>query len=194
MKWTKQDIAQLKRLWKNGTKIRAIAEQMNRTQPSVVTRIAELQKKGELSYRNKRAGRKLQRKKALRQVKVAPIPNLPGYNKPTYTKPKIGDSITTTKEWNAMMNVVFNTTQTKIANECDIIKAFLIQKNLAYGDSALAPIRIFSTSDASEQLKVRIDDKLNRLMQGDNSIETDEEVVKDLIGYLILLLIQMKEA
>ena len=181
-------------MWKNGTKIRAIAEQMNRTQPSVVTRIAELQKKGELSYRNKRASRKLQRKKALRQVKVAPIPNLPGYNKPTYTKPKIGDSITTTKEWKAMMNVVFNTTQTKIANECDIIKAFLIQKNLAYGDSALAPIRIFSTSDASEQLKVRIDDKLNRLMQGDNSIETDEEVVKDLIGYLILLLIQMKEA
>ena len=111
-----------------------------------------------------------------------------------YVPKKRIDSITTTKEWKAMMNVVFNTTQTKIANECDIIKAFLIQKNLAYGDSALAPIRIFSTSDASEQLKVRIDDKLNRLMQGDNSIETDEEVVKDLIGYLILLLIQMKEA
>jgi hypothetical protein len=176
-------------LWKKGIKIREIAETMSRTQPSVVTRIAELQSKGKLSYRNKRAGRKLRRK-----MKVAPIPNLPGYNKPTYTKPKIGDSITTTKEWKAMMNVVFNTTQTKIANECDIIKAFLIQKNLAYGDSALAPIRIFSTSDASEQLKVRIDDKLNRLMQGDNSIETDEEVVKDLIGYLILLLIQMKEA
>lgn len=60
----------------------------------------------------------------------------------------------------------------------------LIQKNIAYGNSALNPIRIFSDADDMEQLNVRIDDKLNRiknkkLYAGDN----DED---DLIGYLLL--------
>ena len=35
--------------------------------------------------------------------------------------------------------------------------------------------------------------KLNRLVQGNSNIESDEDVIKDLIGYLILLLISMKE-
>ena len=69
------------------------------------------------------------------------------------------------------------------------INRFLIQKNNQYGDSVLQPIRIFSTSDKTEQIKVRIDDKLNRLMQGNASLESDEDVIKDLIGYLVLLLI-----
>lgn len=60
----------------------------------------------------------------------------------------------------------------------------LLQKNIAYGNSALNPIRIFSNADDFEQLNVRIDDKLNRiknkkLYAGDN----DED---DLIGYLLL--------
>ncbi len=73
------------------------------------------------------------------------------------------------------------------------IELFLLTKNDQYGDSALAPIRIFSKSDKSEQLKVRIDDKLNRLMQGNASIEKDEDVIKDLIGYLVLLLINIRD-
>ena len=68
-----------------------------------------------------------------------------------------------------------------------------MKKNEQYGDSALEPIRIFSKADKHEQLKVRIDDKLNRLVQGNADIESDEDVVKDLIGYLILLLISMKD-
>jgi len=84
-------------------------------------------------------------------------------------------------------------TQRKIEHECKEIMHFLTKKNEAYGDSAITPIRIFSQSDAQEQIKVRIDDKLNRLMQGKNTLETDEDVIKDLIGYLILLLIQMKD-
>jgi len=73
---------------------------------------------------------------------------------------------------------------TKILNSCIDIAQMLIEKNISYGDSALNPIRIFSTSDATEQLKVRIDDKLNRVKNnqgfaGDNDID-------DLIGYLIL--------
>ena len=62
---------------------------------------------------------------------------------------------------------------------------FLCAKNEAYGDSAINPIRIFSAADSVEQIRVRIDDKLNRLMRG-KSYPGDDDV-KDLLGYLILL-------
>ena len=73
----------------------------------------------------------------------------------------------------------------KIWNACHEIAVMLIDKNISYGDSALDPVRIFSKADPREQLHVRIDDKLNRLMKGtdypgDNDID-------DLIGYLVLL-------
>ena len=73
----------------------------------------------------------------------------------------------------------------KIWAACHEIAHLLIEKNISYGDSALSPSRIFSQSNSTEQLKVRIDDKLNRIMNsqgyaGDNDID-------DLIGYLILL-------
>ena len=78
-----------------------------------------------------------------------------------------------------------NETQEKISKVCDDVKDMLIEKNRKYGDSALNPIRIFAKSDTVEQIKVRIDDKLNRFknMQKDDT----EDVVNDLIGYLILL-------
>lgn len=74
---------------------------------------------------------------------------------------------------------------------CHSIAQMLIEKNIAYGDSALDPIRIFSKSDPSEQLKVRIDDKLSRFMKGtdypgDNDID-------DLIGYLVLLKVALRD-
>jgi len=67
---------------------------------------------------------------------------------------------------------------------CLDITEMLLEKNVAYGNSALNPIRIFSNADDMEQLNVRIDDKLNRIKNkkiyaGDN----DED---DLIGYLLL--------
>lgn len=73
----------------------------------------------------------------------------------------------------------------KIWQACHEIAHMLIDKNISYGDSALDPVRIFSKADPREQLHVRIDDKLNRLMKGaeypgDNDID-------DLIGYLVLL-------
>ena len=72
----------------------------------------------------------------------------------------------------------------KILNTCLEVAQMLIEKNISYGNSALEPARIFSTADSTEQLKVRIDDKLNRVKNnqgyaGDNDID-------DLIGYLIL--------
>jgi hypothetical protein len=76
-------------------------------------------------------------------------------------------------------------TQKQIVIVCDQIKELLIEKNKAYGDSALNPIRIFAQSDTIEQLNVRIDDKLNRMQKGTEY--PGDDTINDLIGYLILL-------
>ena len=72
-----------------------------------------------------------------------------------------------------------------IWSTCHRIAQMLIDKNIAYGDSALDPVRIFSKADPVEQLRVRIDDKLSRLMKGTDYIGDDD--IDDLIGYLVLL-------
>jgi hypothetical protein len=79
----------------------------------------------------------------------------------------------------------FSTTQLQIATFCDQIKELLLRKNRQYGDSALNPVRIFSKADATEQIKVRLDDKLSRLASG--QADDDEDVILDLVGYLVLL-------
>ena len=76
--------------------------------------------------------------------------------------------------------------QMRIAAVCDDVKELLLAKNVKYGDSALNPIRVLSRSSAVEQILVRIDDKLNRIKQG-NILEDDEDVITDLIGYFVLL-------
>jgi len=68
--------------------------------------------------------------------------------------------------------------------ECQEVQRILLEKNAAYGNSALEPIRIFSRADATEQIRVRLDDKLSRLARGHAA---GEDVILDLIGYLILL-------
>ena len=85
-------------------------------------------------------------------------------------------------------------TQAQIALVCDDIKDLLLEKNRKYGDSALNPNRIFSKADAVEQILVRIDDKLNRIQKGAGLLANDEDVVSDLIGYLVLLKIALKRA
>ena len=87
--------------------------------------------------------------------------------------------------------MAMNKTEIKISEVCDDIKELLIHKNRKYGDSALKPNRIFSKCSATEQLLVRIDDKLNRIMKGAGLLANDEDVVNDLIGYLVLLKISM---
>jgi hypothetical protein len=64
------------------------------------------------------------------------------------------------------------------------VRELLVQKNAAYGDSALNPVRIFSKADPTEQIRVRIDDKLSRLVRGEAA---GEDVLQDLLGYLLLL-------
>jgi hypothetical protein len=78
-------------------------------------------------------------------------------------------------------------TQADIALVCNQIKELLLEKNRRYGDSALTPSRIFSKADSIEQLLVRIDDKLNRIQKGAGLLATDEDIIQDLIGYLVLL-------
>lgn len=73
-----------------------------------------------------------------------------------------------------------------IRDECMAVYQMLLDKNMRYGNSAITPLRIFSKADALEQIRVRIDDKLSRIAHQSPGRE-DEDVVMDLIGYLILL-------
>ena len=72
-----------------------------------------------------------------------------------------------------------------IAAEYDRLKAMSLEKNAAYGDTALSPIGIFSHLSGSEAIKARIDDKLSRVKNQPDAF--GEDPVDDLIGYLVLL-------
>ena len=187
-KWTKRQITKVKKLWNEGMKLSDIAKKMNRSQAATGMKINALQKKGELDYRHRgKTGVTIPSNKLTKGQKKVIKSAYQDYVDYKYKNPPDPRKVA------KYMTKKQTTTQEKIEKECNAIRDFLLAKNEAYGDSAIAPIRIFSKSDAQEQIKVRIDDKLNRLMQGKNTLETDEDVVKDLIGYLILLLIQMKE-
>lgn len=81
-------------------------------------------------------------------------------------------------------------TALEIENVCNSIRNLLIEKNRKYGNSALDPVRIFSKADRLEQLKVRIDDKLSRIRNAQS--DEDEDVMDDLLGYLVLYKIARK--
>lgn len=80
-----------------------------------------------------------------------------------------------------------NETKNKISSLLDNFKEFLIEKNNRYGDAALHPQKIFNKSDAEDSICVRLDDKLNRII---NSSELQKNDVSDCFGYLALLMIQ----
>jgi hypothetical protein len=69
----------------------------------------------------------------------------------------------------------------------------LIEKNKAYGNSALEPANVFARGSAIENLCCRIDDKLMRIKNKGISDQT-EDTVQDLIGYLILLKIALHDS
>lgn len=88
--------------------------------------------------------------------------------------------------------------QEMIVEECKAIETLLLEKNKKYGNSALEPKRVFSKASISEQILVRIDDKLSRIQtmgfdKGGNCPDSDQnsanisDTIQDLIGYLILL-------
>ena len=83
-------------------------------------------------------------------------------------------------------------TSTKIAQQCDMIKDLLLEKNAKYGDSALTPINVFSKLDAEEGIMARIDDKMSRIKNSGLNADT-EDTLNDLIGYLVLLKIARRD-
>lgn len=64
------------------------------------------------------------------------------------------------------------------------IRSALIEKNRKYGDSVLSPVRVFSKSAINEQIAVRLDDKLSRIVSSQS--DEDEDVYQDIIGYLLI--------
>lgn len=87
------------------------------------------------------------------------------------------------------MTLATTPTQLAIREVCREVGDILVEKNRAYGNSALDPVRIFSEASPREQLLVRIDDKLSRIARG-GAAGVSEDVVLDLIGYLVLLRVQ----
>jgi hypothetical protein len=87
-----------------------------------------------------------------------------------------------------MTTDVLTKTQQAIIDECEFIKQHLLTKNRAYGNSFAEPVQILAKSSPSEQLNVRIDDKIKRLLSRDTEAKRKikEDTVLDLIGYLIL--------
>lgn len=64
----------------------------------------------------------------------------------------------------------------------------LLDKNAAYGDSAREPLPCFVHGlTARQRMAVRMDDKISRLVRGDNTA-FNEDAYRDLAGYLILYL------
>lgn len=72
------------------------------------------------------------------------------------------------------------------------LQDLLEEKNKAYGDSSLNPIRLFSKISAVNALCIRIDDRLSHIKNKGITIDTEDSLM-DLIGYLILLKIAMKK-
>ena len=81
-----------------------------------------------------------------------------------------------------------------IIETCDQIKQLLLSKTADYGSSFSDPLKVFSSVDAEERVRSRIDDKLKRLQQIQEKREMNfnEDTLDDLIGYLILLKILLK--
>lgn len=74
----------------------------------------------------------------------------------------------------------------EVSSVLDEIRDMLVSKNEKYGNSALEPLGVFSQLSAKDGLLVRIDDKLKRIKNGSLQ-KDDEDVINDLIGYLVLL-------
>ena len=78
--------------------------------------------------------------------------------------------------------------QKKIVEVCDSMKDLLLYKNQKYGDSALNPNNIFYKGDSTNSIKIRLDDKIGRIK---NCEETRINDVADIIGYCTLLLVSI---
>jgi hypothetical protein len=83
------------------------------------------------------------------------------------------------------------TSADRIRAKCSELGEFLVAKNRSYGDSALKPVGIFAKGRASDLIRVRLDDKLNRIRNAPDAF--GEDVVKDLLGYLLLYQLALED-
>lgn len=83
-----------------------------------------------------------------------------------------------------MIAEAFNDTHGNICAVLDGIKDMVLYKNTKYGNSALEPIGIFAKGSATNSIKIRLDDKLQRIKNCDTLRKND---VADMMGYLTLL-------
>ena len=83
------------------------------------------------------------------------------------------------------------TSADRIRTKCAELAKFLVAKNKSYGDSALKPVGIFARGRASDLIRVRLDDKLNRIRNAPGAF--GEDVVKDLLGYLVLYQLALED-
>lgn len=79
----------------------------------------------------------------------------------------------------------------EISKVFDEVRDLVLAKNKQYGDSVLDPVRIFSQAPLHEQILVRLDDKMSRLARGNDSIEADEDIFKDIMGYCAFAIIAL---
>ena len=84
-----------------------------------------------------------------------------------------------------------NKIQKKLSEKFEYWKEFVKAKNKKYGDSAINPVRIFSKAGSKEGILIRLDDKISRLIRG--NLELDQELIRDIVGYLALYSIKLDE-
>lgn len=87
--------------------------------------------------------------------------------------------------------VLISDVESAIKETADEVRDLLLSKNRAYGNSAINPRKIFSKLNAEEAILARLDDKICRIENKGVNDDT-EDTVKDVIGYLILLMVVRK--
>jgi hypothetical protein len=79
-------------------------------------------------------------------------------------------------------------TQQKIDRLFFNFSEFLKEKNKRYGDSVINPVKIFSKVEPSNKACIRLDEKLQRIINNDIG-ELRKNDVADTFGYIALLMI-----
>ena len=88
----------------------------------------------------------------------------------------------------SLLFVYPNLSRQDVVNQWLEMSTFLKQKNDSYGSSILNPIRVFSTNISTrEQILVRMDDKVSRIVRGNSSVDSMYDTVKDFLGYVVHL-------
>ena len=81
-------------------------------------------------------------------------------------------------------------TQQKIKDILSGMTDLLLYKNRKYGDSAINPKKIFYKGDSTNSIRIRLDDKIGRVMSNTEEKPRVNDVA-DIIGYCTLLLVSM---